>query len=185
MTNEEIINYVEYYNLKVAEILKVEPIKVILKFSKSLHTAGTCIAVEGIEVAGIEDYMATCVIIKISRALANIRSEHETQNTIIHELCHAYAPRKEHHGPIWKYIAQKVGDSLGFEITRTYTLSNAQKSQLNTKQTLKSPVALIEVPEIGYKQYIYRKCRGYYEEYKGWFLRINSRKYSLVFTKLR
>ena len=173
MTDEEIINYVEYYNIKVANILNVEPIKVITTFSRALHTAGSCIINAGV------------TKIRISRLLANIRSEYETQNTIVHELCHAYNEEKDGHGINWRAIAQKVGDSLGFKITRLYSVSNNQKEQIIQKQNLKSPIALIEVPEIGYKKYIYKKCRGYYNEYKGWFLRINGRKYSLVFTKLR
>lgn len=174
MTDKEIKYYVEYYNVKVAEILNTSQMTIQLDFSRALHTAGTC--------RRISNQTAK---IKISRNLANMRSEHETKNTIVHELCHAYDNNHSKHGHNWKRIAQIVGNELGFNITRAYHVSAELANKIATSQRTASPVALIEVPELNYKKYIYKKCRGYYDEYRGWTLNFKGKKYSLVFTKLR
>ena len=41
------------------------------------------------------------------------------RNTILHEICHAIAPFKEGHGPVWKKIAKQIGDLYHIKITRT------------------------------------------------------------------
>lgn len=174
MTDKQIRVYVEHYNLKIADILNTSPMRINLAFSRAIKTAGMC--------KRISSHVAN---IKISRVLANLRSEHETQNTIVHELCHAYNEARDGHGAEWKRIAKIVGNELGFKITRTYCVSAELANAVATQQKIMSPIAVIEVPEINYKKYIYKKCRGYHAEYKGWFLRVNGKKYSLVFTKLR
>lgn len=125
--------------------------------------------------------------VKISRVLAQVRSEEETKNTIVHELCHAYNNYNDGHGYYWKRIAKTVGDALGFKITRVFNMTADQHESLRevNEKSLKSPVALLEVPEIGYKKYIYKKSRGYYAAYKGWFVRQDGKKYDITFTKLR
>lgn len=177
MTDKEIIQDIEYYNIKIAEILNKSPMKIKVEFSKSIRQAGRCR-----QFYDRPNY----ALITISRVLTKVLTEEQTQNTIIHELCHAYNERHDNHGPHWKRIAYKVGTVLGHNITRTFSLSNAQTEALNVSRTqkLRAPVGVVEVPEIGYKKYIYKKCRGYYAEYKGWILRKDGHKYDIQFTKL-
>ena len=169
MTDNEIINAVEYYNAEVARILNKPEQQLDIKFSMSKRNAGTCLRLSNRK-----------SIITISRLLANVRTEHDTHNTIVHELCHAYNDSCDKHGPNWKRIAKFVGNRLGFNITRTFLLSDEITEKIKTNK----PIALIEVPEIGYKHYIYKKCKGYKQEYKNYFLHHEGKKYSLVFTKL-
>lgn len=174
MTDKEILDNINYYNIKVAEILDVEPMEIEAKLSNAKKLAGSCRIT----------YKEVSATIRISRVLAQIRSKEETQNTIVHELCHAYNVVNDGHGYYWKQIAKEVGDALGFKITRTYGLSKAQEQQLQQLTEIKSPVGLIEVPELDYKKYIYRKSRGYRENYKGWYLVKNGRRYGVIFTRL-
>lgn len=175
MTTNKIESLINHYNIKVANTLNREPMKINIKFSKSKNNAGVCCVVRRLREANIT----------ISTTLANVREEHETCNTIVHELCHAYNDKTDKHGPNWKRIARHVGDSLGFRIVRTFKLSEEQKCKLEKDATLKSPVGIVEVPEIGYKRYIYRKGSGYKVGYKGWSLRENGIRYPVKFTKLR
>lgn len=172
MKDVEIIYYIKYYNEKIAEILNTSQMRISIDFSKALTTAGTC-----------RKITRNHAEITISRPLANIFTKEEVQNTIIHELCHAYDTERANHGPSWKRIAKKVGDSLGFNITRTFTLSEHQKEKISEIKGVRRPVGIIEVPEINYKRLVYRKGRGYKQQYKGWKITIEGRKYPLVFTK--
>jgi hypothetical protein len=101
----------------------------------------------------------------------------------VHELCHAYNIYNDVHGPHWQHIAKKVGDALGFKIKRTFRLTDTQEDTLENHHRVGSPVALLEVPEINYKRLVYRKGRGYKQQYKGWHVTIEGIKYPLVFTE--
>ncbi len=172
MKDAEIIYYIKYYNEKIAEILNTSQMRISIDFSKALRTAGTC-----------RKITRNHAKITISRPLATISTKEEVQNTIIHELCHAYDTERASHGPSWKRIAKKVGDSLGFNITRTFTLSEHQEEKLLDIKDVRRPVGIIEVPEINYKRLVYRKGRGYKQQYKGWHVTIEGIKYPLVFTE--
>jgi predicted SprT family Zn-dependent metalloprotease len=47
--------------------------------------------------------------ISLSRYLAELNDEIEVQDTILHEIAHALAPRGAGHGPAWKAIAIAIG----------------------------------------------------------------------------
>jgi len=174
MTENEIKYYVEYYNLEVAKILNVPPMKIDLAFSRAFRAAGTCIRKSSI-----------LANIKISKNLASIRSDEETKNTIIHELCHAYDDKNSHHGYNWKCIAEKVGNKLGYNIKRTYELNDEQQEKIKSRiRYIKLPIGKLEVPEINYKKYVYKRGRLYNKEYKGCYLRLKGKKYPILFTKL-
>lgn len=175
MTEKDIIDTINFYNKEVANILNKPMQTIRVEFSNSVRNAGTCYK---------HSYLNNTSIIKISTKLAKIRTQQETHNTIVHELCHAYNDKNDKHGPHWKRIAKIVGNALNFKITRCFLLSDEQQDTLQKTFKSKRPIAIIEVPEISYKKYIYRKCRGYYDEYKNWSLNINGKKYSLKFTKL-
>lgn len=176
MTDREISQYVYHFNTKVAEVLGKSPMNISVELGNAVRTAGTCYKTSP---------KSRNAVIGISRVLAGVRSIEETKNTIVHELCHAYNEKDDCHGAGWKQVAQKVGSALGYNITRTYRLTNEQRQDLTTKvQVTKKPIGIIEVPEIGYRKYIYKKCRGYHDEYKDWFIRKDGQKYNIVFTKL-
>ena len=79
MKDVEIIYYIKYYNEKIAEILNTSQREFQLIFQRHLGTAGTC-----------RKITRNHAEITISRPIANIFTKEEVQNTIIHELCHAY-----------------------------------------------------------------------------------------------
>jgi predicted SprT family Zn-dependent metalloprotease len=47
--------------------------------------------------------------ISLSRHLAQLNSEAEVRDTILHEIAHALAPRGAGHGPAWKLLARSIG----------------------------------------------------------------------------
>jgi predicted SprT family Zn-dependent metalloprotease len=50
-----------------------------------------------------------CVKITFSKHFAELLSEEEIRNTVLHEIAHAKAGRKAGHGPVWKAHARKLG----------------------------------------------------------------------------
>lgn len=177
LTKLELENTVYHYNNKVAEILGVEPMNIIVKFGSATRTAGSC----------RKNYaMPNDAEIKLSTVLAEIRGTKATHNTIIHELCHAYNTKNDGHGIHWKTLATIVGKKLDFTIERCFSLSSEEMNKLNQRQQkTRVPVAIIEVPAVGYKEFIYRKTKAYKNEYKDYFLKDKyGRKHSIIFTKL-
>jgi predicted SprT family Zn-dependent metalloprotease len=48
-------------------------------------------------------------LITLSRKLTEMNSEKECIDTILHEIAHALAGPKAHHGPLWKAHARRLG----------------------------------------------------------------------------
>jgi predicted SprT family Zn-dependent metalloprotease len=172
---EKLTNMVNYYNSEMASLLDHKLVDVDLRFGHALNTAGLC-----------RRYTNTHSRITLSLTCASLEGDDGMENTIIHELCHAYNDKSDGHGYYWKQIAQKASYYFGTKITRCFTPTNAQMMAYEKiKDSRKrKPVALLEVPEINWKRYIYRKDKGYYREYKGYFLNIHGKHYNIKFTKL-
>jgi SprT protein len=60
--------------------------------------------------------------ISLSRYLVELNGEEEVQDTILHEIAHALAPRGTGHGPVWRSLALSIGCNgrrcYGHEVAR-------------------------------------------------------------------
>jgi predicted SprT family Zn-dependent metalloprotease len=65
-------------------------------------------------------------VIKLSQPLVLLNGEEEVLDTILHEIAHALAPAKEHHGRVWQAIAR----SIGARPNRCYDLKSTVLPQL-------------------------------------------------------
>lgn len=130
-------------NLEVASLLGKERRTIEWNFGwNAHHTHGKCIHIDGLKYR-----------ILISKSLI---SEKDVKNTVLHELCHAYAPLGSHHGPAWKAIANEVGRHFGETITRT---SNKKHDADSRK-----PFAEIRCPVCGRVDYLWKRTSYAYRQ---------------------
>lgn len=169
MNEHQIKEAIQYYNKEIAKVLNVKPMNIFIEYSSALSFAGQCRKPR---------FSITSATIKISTALAKVRTHDETKNTIVHELCHAYNIKNDGHGPYWRALANKIGKHFGFDISRCFSLTNKQEKSLSE---LRKPVAVIEVPEINFKKYIYRKDARYRARYAGYYASKNGIEYPIRF----
>jgi predicted SprT family Zn-dependent metalloprotease len=172
---EKITLMVNQCNQEMSQLLNHELVDVDLYFGHALQTAGLC-----------SRYSNVYSKITISLTCASLEEDDAIKNTIIHELCHAYNDRNDGHGYYWKQIAKKASNYFGTKITRCFVPTDAQMMayEKNKNKIKRKPVALVEVPEINWKRYIYRRDKGYYHSYKNYTVKIEGKQYYLKFTKL-
>ena len=112
----------------------------------------------------------------VNQALVN---DEDIKEVILHELCHAYAGSKAHHGPVWKNLATIVGYYFDVNITRCNNFTYDET-------LIPKAVATLECPCCHRKWIYYRKGKKYQTEGKGCYCSIcGPEKGKLVFTKLR
>ncbi len=86
--------------------------------------------------------------ISLSKYLCKINSVEEVQDTILHEIAHALAP-KAGHGPAWKAICKKIGAKPD----RTYDAKDVKGIKANY---------IIYCPNCGYQHERFRRSRKKY-----------------------
>lgn len=138
IVNELILSY----NKQVASFLGREALTIIPIGSwNAVKTHGSChITRRGV------------IEIRISKYLVK---EEDIKNTILHELCHAYAPWRCGHDWQWKQLAEKVGNKFHTRITRTSNREHS--SELDSRV-----VCEITCPVCGKVTKYYRKSGIYY-----------------------
>jgi len=136
---------------KEAEKLNQEVAKLLGKFQRTIdwdfswkanRTHGKCVHVGGSRYK-----------ILISKSLAE---ESDVRNTVLHELCHAYAPTGSGHGPNWKAIADKVGNAFGENITRV----SSKKHDADSRK----PFAELECPVCGHVYKLWKRTSYAYKD---------------------
>ena len=114
---ETILLKVDYFNNKIACILDETPKKIVVTFGNATTIAGQCY-----QWPSRPDYAK----LRFSLILAKIVDDEELNNTIIHELTHAYNLKYDNHGKAWQAIAKRVGDALGYDLRRTYKMTKKE-----------------------------------------------------------
>lgn len=100
--------------------------------------------------------------LKVSRHLVH---DADVENTILHELCHAYAPYGEGHGPNWKELARRVGDHFGTKITRCSEKEHDGDYKI---RRMTNPIARTICAKCDEKSYMYKRCKCYRDRAIGW-----------------
>lgn len=123
LTYEELIkrkHMMKDLNRGVAQLLHREPLFIHTDVEANLKSSfGNCT-----QHTGLDGLTVNGASIKISKY---IDDEEMLKNTMLHELCHAYAPRHSNHGPAWKQIAQTVGEAYHTKITRVASPEESQE----------------------------------------------------------
>ncbi|HBF68634.1 MAG TPA: hypothetical protein DDW20_04900 [Firmicutes bacterium] len=169
MTPEAVIKLANQLNDEVVEYLNEEQGQRIQKVNIKVDPYFISATANG-------RYSYVTNTVFVNHALVN---DKDIKTVILHELCHAYAGPKAHHGPVWKNLALIVGYHFDVDISRCnfYTYDEA----LSPKA-----VAMLECPCCHKKWIYYRKGKIYKTEGKGYYCsECGSEKGKLVFTKLR
>lgn len=123
LTYEELIkrkHMMKDLNRGVAQLLHRDPLSIDVNVEANLKSSfGDCL--QHTDLGGMTVNSAS---IRISKY---INDENMLENTMLHELCHAYAPRHSNHGPEWKKIAQTVGEAYHTKITRLASHEETQE----------------------------------------------------------
>lgn len=147
MDNQTLKRITQEYNAEIARLLKMKQRKVsVNRELHSFRTHGDC-TIQRTAVNKVSWQ------IRVSDSLAK---DKDIKETILHELCHVYAPPYEHHGPAWKAIAQKVGAHFNVTITRT------------DRREHTGAIAVVTCPVCGNKSNLYNHGKIYKNITKCW-----------------